>query len=583
MSVAGLRSLRSVLAFLSVSAVLGTAAPAQASQAGATAPGPGRPGADQRHPVARDSYDLGPTAFEGDVKAEIQGVAHYPKGAPGKKFPVIIMLHGGHDTCAAGGESSVAWPCPTGAQPLPSHRGYDYLGRELAARGNVVVSIGINGLTAAGAAEVLGGKMINQHLALWRKWQTPSGDRAFARATDLKRIGLFGHSQGGEAVALAVSGNSDIEQIKAPVKALFLMAPGSMGEPAAVEQPMAVMLPTCDGDLKDLNGMRPFDKSRYRSGPGPKYVFTVPGGNHNFFNTTWSPSSRLPGAKDDAAIAKPGSGCEPGAANRLSENRQREIAGHYVGAFFERHLKADKSQDAILTGATPVHAPAGDVQVTYQAPEAQRRDINRFSGRRSLADNQLGGGVGVTGGLDAEMCVQPRFEDIDQEELDPSKWPSCLAGGHDAAYDVHYGHTMPVLGGGPAMLKAAWDKRGGTLRNDIPRKFRDFSAYPTLRLRAAVDPSDPRNPAEGKQDFSLRLIDTKGRSASVAVARYGHAVDAPWSSTDAEGLKLFMLNDIRVPLDQFKGVDTKNIAQVRIDFNRTDRGHVALADLRLAP
>ncbi len=583
MSVPGPRPLRSVLAFLSVAAVLGAAVPAQASQAEPTAPVPGRPGADQRYPVARDSYDLGSTAFEDDVKAEIQGVAHHPKDAPGKKFPVIVMLHGGHDTCAVGGESSVAWPCATGAQPLPSHSGYDYLGRELAARGNVVVSIGINGLTAAGAAEVLGGKMINQHLALWRKWQTPSADRAFARVADLKRIGLFGHSQGGEAAALAAAGNSDIEQIKAPVKALFLMAPGSMGEPAALKQPLAVMLPTCDGDLKDLNAMRHFDKSRYLSGPGPKYVFTVPGGNHNFFNTTWSPSSQLPGAKDDAAIAKPGSGCEPGAANRLSENRQREIAGQYVGAFFARHLKADKSQDAILTGAAPVHTPAGEVQVTYQAPAAQRRDINRFAEQQSLTSNQLGGGVRADGGLKTKMCVQPRFEDIGQEELDPSKWPSGLAGGHDAAYDVHYGHTMPVLGGGPTMLKASWDRRGGTLYNDIPLKFRNFSAYPTLRLRAAVDPTDRRNPAEAAQDFSLRLIDTKGRRASLPVSRYSHAVDAPQTSTDPEGLKLFILNDIRIPLDHFKGVDLKDIAQVRMDFDRTNRGLAALMDLRLAP
>ncbi|GAA3285696.1 hypothetical protein [Streptomyces lavendulae] len=250
-SVPGRRSLRTVLALLSVIAVLGSAAPTRASQAAPAVPDPAEPSAGQRHPVARDSYDLGPTAFDDAVEAEIQGVVHYPASPQGKKFPVIVMLHGGHDTCAVGGEATVAWPCPAGAQPLPSYRGYDYLGRELAARGNVVVSIGINGLTAAEMAEWRGGKMINQHLALWRKWQAPGDDHAFARAADLKHIGLLGHSQGGEAVARAVAGDAEnIEQIKEPVKALFLVAPGAFGKPAEIEQPTAVMLPTCDGDLR---------------------------------------------------------------------------------------------------------------------------------------------------------------------------------------------------------------------------------------------------------------------------------------------------------------------------------------------
>ena len=49
-----------------------------------------------------------------------------------------------------------------------------------------------------------------------------------------------------------------------------------------------VLLPMCDGDVSDLEGVRPFDRMmaiRSESPATPKSTFTVWGTNHNFYNT----------------------------------------------------------------------------------------------------------------------------------------------------------------------------------------------------------------------------------------------------------------------------------------------------------
>src|SRR5262249_13587107 len=50
-----------------------------------------------------------------------------------------------------------------------------------------------------------------------------------------------------------------------------------------------VLLPMCDGDVFNLQGVRPFDRMLLVDEPTPrqKSTFTVWGTNHNFFNTEW--------------------------------------------------------------------------------------------------------------------------------------------------------------------------------------------------------------------------------------------------------------------------------------------------------
>lgn len=144
-------------------------------------------------------YDLGDAAFADlayDAPVELAAVAHYPDEPPspdGPRHPLVVQLHGIWITCADEEvddrrETAVAdrneeaaarayaallrWPCRPGVEPLPSERGYDYLGEHLASHGFVVVSVRANGINAgpmgeaAFAARV---RPINAHLAMWRQ------------------------------------------------------------------------------------------------------------------------------------------------------------------------------------------------------------------------------------------------------------------------------------------------------------------------------------------------------------------------------------------------------------------------------
>src|SRR4051812_1116768 len=90
----------------------------------------GLAGTDARGVV---EYNLGDTAFSDPgyaSKAEIAAVVHYPRHLDAGRFPLIVQLHGSWYACAS--PDGVGWPCPAGVRPIPSHRGYDYLGEQLA-------------------------------------------------------------------------------------------------------------------------------------------------------------------------------------------------------------------------------------------------------------------------------------------------------------------------------------------------------------------------------------------------------------------------------------------------------------------
>src|SRR5215212_10168956 len=115
----------------------------------AQVPDPGTPGPLS---VTREEYDFGdttfqPSSFPGPV--ELHASIHYPTNLPAGPYPVILLLHGRHATCFAGGTAFLQWPCAiANSQPIPSYKGYDYVSEVLASQGYVVVSVSANGVNA---------------------------------------------------------------------------------------------------------------------------------------------------------------------------------------------------------------------------------------------------------------------------------------------------------------------------------------------------------------------------------------------------------------------------------------------------
>jgi hypothetical protein len=107
----------------------------------------------------------------------------------------------------------------------------------------------------------------------------------------------MGHSRGGEGVRAAynlyrAAGSPWPARIVDPVsfRGIFEIGPTEWrGDQNALGTAWNVLLPMCDGDVSDLEGVRVFDRMMYlaESPSKPKSTTTVWGANHNFYNTEW--------------------------------------------------------------------------------------------------------------------------------------------------------------------------------------------------------------------------------------------------------------------------------------------------------
>ncbi len=182
------------------------------------------------------------------------------------------------------------WPCPEGWKPLPNYAGYDYIGRNLASWGYVVASISADGVNVFGnqvddSGMRQRGEVVERHLDLWQAWSTVGGDpfgTMFVGAVDMSRIGTMGHSRGGEGVVWNVIVDRE-RPTPYGIDAVLALAPVDFTRVTINDVAFDVMLPYCDGDVSDLQGIHFFDDSRYvvADDQTPKSTVTVMGANHN--------------------------------------------------------------------------------------------------------------------------------------------------------------------------------------------------------------------------------------------------------------------------------------------------------------
>ncbi len=405
----GARTLAVSTAALFLSQAL-VASPASAAASDALTHGP--------RGVTTVTYNLGDQAYRlpgTGEPVEIAATVHYPKDLGTTPRPLIVQLHGWHETCAdraaaasrdaaeqagdwdayaAAGQKLFSWPCAPGIRPIANESGYDYLGEELAGHGFIVVSIRANGINAS---SVWGDEnasaradLINKHLALWQQLNasgrgglvgafrdpvTGKPQRVdFRHRVDLNKVGTMGHSRGGAGVTWQAADRHKAQwPAGVKVRAVMALAPAynvmteDMTAYGITETPVAVMRGTCDGQV----GLEAFSfaaDATAKSSAG-FYRFEVHGANHNYFNTQWSPDSGQVAAADDAGHDgdHPGQCTTPGDSayeTQLTETGQRQVAAAYIDAFFRRHLTGDKRFDAMLTGKQHPLADIASVDVT---------------------------------------------------------------------------------------------------------------------------------------------------------------------------------------------------------------------------
>jgi hypothetical protein len=540
--------------------------------------------------VTREEYNFGDTAFQptnfpGPV--ELLASVHYPTDLSGGPFPLIVFLHGRHATCFTGGTAFLQWPCTiAGSQPIPSYKGYDYVSEVLASHGYIVVSISANGVNAVdNQVRDLGAlaraQLIQKHLDIWNSFNkiggAPFGTK-FIGKVDLTRIGTMGHSRGGEGVVRHYVLNTSLGSPYG-VKAVFPLAPVDFNRPVVNGAALSVLLPYCDGDVSDLQGVHFYDDARYNvpGDPAPKHYELVMGANHNFYNTIWSPSSPFPGAADDWLAFVPGGhsdsqcGSVPG-NQRLTETQQRGTGLAYMSAFFRVYVGGEGQFIPILTGDAPPppSAQTNKLFVSYHAPDNSelRLDINRLLNNTNLTINTLGAAVTQTGLTPYELCGG--------EAPEPAK---CLPDEPNARQP----HTTPSARSnkrGLSQLKTGWINFGGTYTNDVSPSLGNVSAFQAVQFRVSVNFADPRNLEMLTQEFRVILRDASGSTASVRVSDFSSALYFP--PGEVGPVPKVVLNTVRLPLSAFVGVNLNNIRSVQFKFDQRLQGAVLITDVAFA-
>ena len=138
---------------------------------------------------------------------------------------------------------------------------------------------------------------------------------------DMSRIGLVGHSRGGDSVSSFLLYDQTLPKgERFPLRAVVSIAPVDYERNAPYGVPYMTILGSCDGDVSNVQGPRLYQRSLFQNDdPYPRYQVIDVGGDHNGYNTVWQVDED-DGEGADAACkpAKSIEAAEKGTGIRLS-------------------------------------------------------------------------------------------------------------------------------------------------------------------------------------------------------------------------------------------------------------------------
>ncbi|MEV4420201.1 Ig-like domain-containing protein [Patulibacter sp. NPDC049589] len=249
----------------------------------------------------------GLTGAAGAATLQIRGSLYQPVGRT-TPSPVIVLVHGNHSSCDTGS-------APNCTIFKRNDRGYAYLGENLATWGYTVVSIDQDQLMYYQDSAMAKGMhqrrlLIAATLDAFYKANTDGltgadqslGDTLKGKL-DFTRVGLMGHSRGGDAVTSFIDYNHTrpAPGRRYALRGVISLAPVDYERRAPTGTPFMSILPQCDGDVSNLQGARFFERGQYLDDDGfPLVQVGVHGANHNWFNSVWAADGE-DGSNGDAA------------------------------------------------------------------------------------------------------------------------------------------------------------------------------------------------------------------------------------------------------------------------------------------
>lgn len=507
-----------------------------------------------------------------NMPVRLNGIIAVPMAQQGPR-PVVLVMHGTHPGCPLDETSVDRWPCAPEVEQ-PNYRGFAYLIRQLAARGYVALSINLNAEHTFGFGEAPPNMRLQQIVDLHLKALAAAdagGTNNFGvplqGRADLRRLAIIGHSRGGDS-AYWLTREGELAAPDAfdkhgygPVAGVLLVAPAVVTlKPTHAPVPTAILLPACDGDVVNQEGQ--FFMETARLAPEPSAWITsawLERANHNAFNTVLGNDMFLMRERVECATLMPA-------------DEQRGFLAAYAGDFLTtlfsqdalavKEAKARMGMDAGQPAPSTLYGRAARV-MTLPA-QSERETIFTPASADELTTN-LAGGTVTAQNIATHFCEAGYYSPMQKPGSEPCQ------------------RVNVVVPGQPAHAVASWSQAGGEWRFALPKDF-DATAFAALMMRVTLDPLSPLNGGK-PQAFSLRLTDAAGKTASVTTRQDEPALQFPAGGTmdDATFGTLFTgrapMTDLRVPLDQFAGVDLKAIREVAIVFDQTPSGALFVADV----
>jgi Legume lectin domain len=449
---------------------------------------------------------------------------------------------------------------------------------------------------------------------------------------DFNNVGLMGHSRGGEGMRAAYElfretnspwqsriRGSNLDSIKG----IFEFAPTDrsvvsnsnpsllLRELNANETAWAVLLPSCDGDLFNLRGVKPFDRmikitNSIKFSFKLKAVYYVYGANHNYYNTQWHNSDSF---LNHFAIPTSENGCIGTGNNPLFLNPTDDGAGGY-GSIAQR-----------TTGLSPFLAfMRGNVGNSANSNFNQNFDPRFKLPTNVSSSTKIERSIGTaTSTITNDTLV---FNDlsfpISPDICQPTNITvTCNGAGLIASSSNVQGRLyMPPPPDNPEFIinhDEDFTAANVSWTSPNPRNYFqanwgllgiNLSAFQTLDFRVSRrrDVSNPLQ-ADTLNDssvsyFSIQLISETGTvSKSVAISKYltlegpvgtsnqtvtNIATTPPSPFVIQKGELHPILQTVRIPLSDFTGVDITKIKNVRFVFNDTQRGSINISNIRFS-
>jgi dienelactone hydrolase len=547
-------------------------------------------------------YDFGtqsvPLANIRGVRGEMAGRIYLPDGRG--RHPLVVFMHGDIDsTCITPGRGlSLQWPCPPGTSAIPSYAGYDGAGEALAKDGFVVVSVSANGINANDDTHSLdngysargqlyldtltmlsqasSGKPVVFHDAATRRDvslnQALSGGKMTAASLmgsiDMSRIGLMGHSRGGEGAATAANLNAALAN-PFDIRSIFAVAPTDFTRVAVPDVDMATILPYCDGDVFDQQGQHFYADSRHAFQDNvQRSHLWVMGADHNVFNTQWFPPAPA-GSEDWPEPNDPV--CGTNAPSRLTPAQQSQLGSAYIAGYFEDTLGGQSQFAGLFDGSgklPPSVASFADVRTVAQQPASSRADVATFASSDT--------NIRATGAATATVCASMFGLSV------PQDLPACTDNpGDDSLAFAKQPYFTPAFDAANVplnpMTRLAWTESNGALTVNVPGRQQDVSAYGEMTVSMSPDLSVP---AGQSADLTVSVTDSAGHVWRELASRLNKWTVTRMPSSGSAFLGKIVLQQAHVPTATLAaaGLNVHHIAEVTFAA-ASARGGEYLSDL----